>query len=554
MVGAVLITGGAVAWYLWAQAETASRQELRIQTEQSASFAAALLESRISDYVEVLYGLRDVIVSQTEPSRADFNEYIDERDVAARLPGFQALEWARVVPGSELAEFEEAVRNDRSLDPEGYPDFTVHPAADRDLHIVVEYVEPMPGNEAAFGFDLASNPARLAAIQKAADLGVPVATGPITLVQESGDQRGFLMLVPSFRDDELAGVLVAVFRVEDLLSDALGTAALPTQVHDSTDGLRRTLYAGAEDESGVTATRRFTVGTRTWRLVVGGDATPGVEVATPVPLLVAVLATTLAIAMVVIIAGRAQDRAVRMTARATAALDELNAELRRSNRDLANFASVASHDLQTPVRNITNAIALLREDLSDGTTDTVPEYLEIIESSGNRMQRLVASILEYANVNRGDESASSGTDLEQIVFEILDTREREIQEANATIEVGTLPRAVIDDVQAFRLLDNIIGNAIKYRDPGRAPEIDINAQLQGASVVVSVSDNGIGFDDGDEEAVFKMFKRLHGDGEYPGTGMGLAIAKRVVEQYGGSISAASTPGVGSTFTISLPAA
>lgn len=237
-----------------------------------------------------------------------------------------------------------------------------------------------------------------------------------------------------------------------------------------------------------------------------------------------------------------------------AALDRANQDLQRSNEDLAQFASVASHDLQAPVRNLTNAASLLREDVQSGYLDDLDDYLDIIETSGTGMQRLVRSILEYANVNRVLGPKLDTVALGEVARDVLAARQQEIDEAGASIELDELPKAVIDEVQAFRVLDNVIGNALKYRDPTRSPHISVTGCTAGASAVVTIADNGIGFDAVNKEAIFTMFRRLVPNSEYAGSGMGLAIAKRVVEQYGGTIQADSTPGCGSVFTIELPAA
>ena len=166
----------------------------------------------------------------------------------------------------------------------------------------------------------------------------------------------------------------------------------------------------------------------------------------------------------------------------------------------------------------------------------------------------MSSILQYANLNRGDSFTPSTVDLEETVRDVLEARQVEIEEVDGVVEVGELPTAIFDSVQAFRVVDNIIGNAIKYRAADRPLRINVSGSVEGSTATLNIADNGMGFDQAQHETVFTMFQRLHPNSKADGSGMGLAITRRVVEQYGGTISAESAPGIGSVFTVRIPTA
>ena len=377
-VAALLAAGVVLTLYLGSTASSAEEVGRQLSLERQADAVSASVESRIDQYVEVLFGLEGLAGSNPSLSRAEFASYLGSAEVTERLPGFQALEWAPVVLHEDLLEYEESVRTDTSLTPEGYPDFAVHPASDNADHIVVDYVVPIAGNEKAFGFDLGTNPARRAAIELAASTRLPVATAPITLVQETGEQQGFLIFVPVFRDDQLAGLVLAVFRVGDLLDGTVADQPVDL-ITDVTDEDGGPLFGVDPTDPDGVATRYITVGTRQWEITVASRSDERSLLSTALVLRIAGLVTTLAIVALVIVVSRARDRAERRAMRATRDLSFANATLTRSNEDLAEFASVASHDLQTPVRNVIHATEILREDLSGKAT--IPRSRSTWESS-----------------------------------------------------------------------------------------------------------------------------------------------------------------------------
>ncbi len=240
----------------------------------------------------------------------------------------------------------------------------------------------------------------------------------------------------------------------------------------------------------------------------------------------------------------------RVTAR-TAELEEVNENLRRSNEDLTNFAYVASHDLQEPLRTIGSYVGLLALRYQGKLDEQADKYIQFAVDGAKRMQNLVQDLLIYSRV--GTESLKAApVSMETVLKNVGSSLALLIEEQRAALVSSPLPVLIGDEGKLTRVFMNLIGNAIKFRRPEEPPRVVIDARNLGEYWQFSISDNGIGFDQQYAERIFAIFQRLHGVGVYPGTGMGLAICRRIIEQHGGKIWATSNPGAGSSFIFTLP--
>jgi light-regulated signal transduction histidine kinase (bacteriophytochrome) len=224
--------------------------------------------------------------------------------------------------------------------------------------------------------------------------------------------------------------------------------------------------------------------------------------------------------------------------------------LKRSNAELEQFAYVASHDLQEPLRMVASYTALLGENYQGKLGPEADKYIGYAVDGARRMQSLINDLLEYSRVTRkpgafGDVAANSAFDL------AIANLKTAIEESGATVTRDELPVVRGDAAQLTRLFQNLAGNAVKFR--GEAPPlVQVSASRGSAEWVFSVRDNGIGFDPKYADRIFLVFQRLHGRDRYRGTGIGLAICKKIVERHGGRIWAESQPGSGSTFSFTIP--
>ncbi|MBL4715175.1 MAG: PAS domain S-box protein [Bacteroidia bacterium] len=233
-------------------------------------------------------------------------------------------------------------------------------------------------------------------------------------------------------------------------------------------------------------------------------------------------------------------------------LTEYTIELQRSNQELQDFASITSHDLKEPLRKITTFCDRLKE--SDNQLDEQGKlYLDRMSESAKRLQRLIEDILEYSRITAGSKKFQE-VDLHVILKNILSDLELKIEQSNASIHVNELPTINAEPAQMHQLFLNIISNSLKFSHKDTAPTIVINcSKLENNSYVISIQDNGIGFEEKYLEKIFKPFQRLHARAHYEGSGIGLAICQKIVIRHKGTITATSKIREGSTFNITLPA-
>lgn len=248
----------------------------------------------------------------------------------------------------------------------------------------------------------------------------------------------------------------------------------------------------------------------------------------------------------------------------TRELEQINMALERSNTDLQQFASVASHDLQEPLRKIQMFSKLIQEIFEDDPANDAVRYVDKIIHSANRMRSLITDILNYSRLSASD-STFHFTDLRELIQGTLDDFELTIKEKSATIRLGELPVLQIIPGQIRQVFQNLIGNSLKFSKPSVPPEITITSetiakrsfmsmpQINGPYHAIRIVDNGIGFDPQFATNIFNLFQRLHSKDKFEGTGIGLAITKKIIEKHHGLIRADSRENEGASFTIILPA-
>lgn len=259
----------------------------------------------------------------------------------------------------------------------------------------------------------------------------------------------------------------------------------------------------------------------------------------------------------------ARDQLEERVLERTRELNDMNTELERSNRELQDFAFVASHDLQEPLRKIQAFGDRLRTVQGPKFDDQGRDYLDRMHNAAGRMHTLINDLLTFSRVTTKAQPFEP-TDLNQVVSGVISDLEARIDESGGEVKVSELPVVEADEMQMRQLFQNLIANALKFSKKDTAPQVTISAETaasdaegEGAEsgsgfVEISVKDNGIGFDEKYLDRIFTPFQRLHGRNEYEGTGIGLAVCRKIVERHGGALSARSKPGHGATFIVSLP--
>lgn len=244
-------------------------------------------------------------------------------------------------------------------------------------------------------------------------------------------------------------------------------------------------------------------------------------------------------------------RDIRERKRVEAELRAFTVKLQESNRELEDFAHVASHDLQEPLRKIQAFGDRLKARYAEVLTGDGVDYLDRMQKAAGRMQALINDLLAFSRVTTKAQPFAP-VDLGVIAHEVVHDLEERTHQTGGEVVVGPLPAVDADALQMRQLLQNLVGNGLKFHRPGVPPRVELSGSASNGTAEIVVSDNGIGFDEKYAERIFTMFERLHGRASYEGTGIGLAICRKIAHRHGGDIRASSTPGAGARFVVTLP--
>lgn len=248
---------------------------------------------------------------------------------------------------------------------------------------------------------------------------------------------------------------------------------------------------------------------------------------------------------------RVNERTAELAA-ANLALERVNTTLKRANEDLNRFAYSASHDLQEPIRMVAIYSQLLRQRIGEALDEKAQHYMNFISEGAVQMEALVKGLLSYAQIGDQQPTDRMLVDANVVLAEVITILEPNIQETAARVTADSLPEVPVAKVHLSQLLQNLLSNSLKYRHPERPPVITLDASEAGAFWKFCLEDNGIGIAPEYREYVFGLFKRLHANHRFKGSGIGLSICERVVDLYGGRIWVESADGEGSRFCFTLP--
>jgi light-regulated signal transduction histidine kinase (bacteriophytochrome) len=264
------------------------------------------------------------------------------------------------------------------------------------------------------------------------------------------------------------------------------------------------------------------------------------------------VAATITLGMLLIVVNaRALDRKEAERRRIQAALEERAQELERSNQELEHFAYVASHDLQEPLRIVASYAQLLQRRYASRLGQDADEFIQFIVDGANRMQQLILDLLSFSRIGtRG--RRFEAVECETVLSEAVENLRAAVLESGASITHDPLPAVTADPTQLTQLFQNLLGNALKFRN-AEPPRVHVSAERGESEWTFRVRDNGIGIAPEHRDRIFRMFQRLHTREQYPGTGIGLSLCKKVVERHGGKIWVEPAPGKGSIFCFTLPA-
>lgn len=566
-----VVTGA--AWYTSNEFVNANA-ELRFETRTKEITKA--IRARMAEYEQVLWGGIGFFRASREVDRNEFRLYVNALGLQKNWPGIQGIGFS--IPLTP----EQKIDHILSVRAEGFPAFSIKPEGERDAYSSIIFLEPFDWrNKRAFGFDMWSNEMRREAMTRARDTGEASTSGIITLVQETSTdvQRGFLTYLPLYRqgvsidtiEDRRAafvGWVYSPFRMGDLMKGILGDGetSVEYEIFDGTELIEEALLYDSNDifhtEDAAyteTSTRTATLSLqgRTWTIVytAGGNHLTDAERAQPTTVAAAGLIVDLLlfyiISSIALMQRRAETIAQDMTEDARGARIELEAkvvELEQSNNDLQKFAYVASHDLKSPMRAVHQLAAWIEEELDgvSGLEETdVRKYLNQLKGRADRMQKLLDSLLAYATVGENQlelTSFESGACIREVIEFISPPSEIKIS------VIGEMPRVYGERSLFEQVISNLMSNAIKHSDAEHS-QIEVSARPLGAFYEFSIKDDGSGIPVRHHAQIFELFQTLKRRDEVEGSGMGLAIIKKIIERRGGSISVESDPDVqrGTTF-------
>jgi len=422
---------------------------------------------------------------------------------------------------------------------------------------IITNTYPIEGNESAIGFDLSTNRSHVIEAMKSVSRNQLYFEGPFELRQGG---MGIVGRRPIYKKGELWGFAAVIIRTKTLVEAAginetgLDNVFIYQITKTNPDGEPTSLFDHKMSvASGINHTSFIPLGD--WYVTVTARYPAHILRATPIFLLGLLLS-----AVVGFFAWFMADepkKLERMVTEKTISLENANLELedQRSkllltNAELKQFAYVASHDLQEPLRMISSFLSKLDQNYSAQLDEKAKKYIHFAVDGANRMRTLIIDLLEYSQV--GDSARSiEQIDINDILKDVIQLNRNLIEAKSATISYQNLPSVQGYRTQLTQLFGNVIQNALKYSKEGVPPHIEITAKELKSKIEFSVSDNGIGIDPDYYEKIFIIFQRLHSTADYGGTGIGLAIVKKVVDMHGGTIRVESSPGVGSTFIFTL---
>ena len=570
--GIVLAVGLILTWTAFTYAK---QQQLKLEfngLERATNNVTASIEASLQHNEDLLIAVKGLFSASTGVSRVDFSNFMSAIDLVNRFPGILGVGWNPRILDSEVAAFETRVATDTSLNENGYPDFSVIPKTQDEEHYPLMYVEPMYRMERALGLDLIANEDRRQALSAAISTGKAVASAPYDLFKVPDGVRermGFIVALPVFRSpndkyadashDNVKGVVSGAFMVETLLLESGIELFSGVEIFDITNASPHSkgiafFTQGVTDEAFRETTQTMRASGRAWEMHFYTDPETLRQWADPstksIVLLLGMLVSSIS-ALLVWVLVTSRNRAAALAATLTENLTRVNADLTRSNRDLSQFAYIASHDLQTPVRNVQTTVTLLKSRL-DREDESIEFFLSHLEKSALRMQNLVEDLLCYARAD-GGETEMTEVDMNQLVRQSCERLMPLIDEIGASLEVDTLPVILGNADQLERVIINIITNAIKYRHGERALQISIVTERVAQGWKIGIHDNGLGIELKYQERVFEPFKRLHRHDDIEGTGLGLSICREILNNHGGDLTLCSAIGQGSEFSLNLPA-
>lgn len=573
-----------MSFYL--DARVKERQLIAQKFDHDTDEAIRKLETSFQSYIATMYAIRSFYHSSDIVSEAEFQSFVEYSIVTQ--PGIMSLEWVPIVTIDERRQIEKAFQEDgqeaflfQQYSDEGWI------ASDEewsDLYYPVLFKAPPIPNDIVIGIDLGSAPDRMEAISLAQSTGALTTSAPITLLTNEGySDTGFLLFLAVYDEitavssaewqHDVQGFILGVFRINDIVNTSLielerNNIAMRITDMNSLNGILVDQVTDLDLKDTLVEERSLMMGDRQWYITL--VATPSYiesnQSGKPIIYLFAGLLFTMLLIVLIRVMGarlttleqivqqseklRTVNKKLRLT---TADLSRSKLRLEQNNRELKQFAYIASHDLQEPLRAVTSYVQLLAYRYKGKLDEEADEFIDFAVNGTLRMKALINDLMAYTHIDNMNKE-STYIDVHIAIEVACQNLSFAIEESKATILYNDLPTLFVNETHLIQLIQNLISNAIKFRKAELSPIIEISCERVGNMWRFACRDEGIGIETAYRKKIFKIFQRLHYREEYPGTGVGLAICQKIVEQYGGEIWVESIHGEGTTFYFTFPIA
>ena len=563
--------------------------EGRLQFERRAERLVQVIRQRIRRPVFGLKGAKGMYLASENVTRNEFTAYVESQDLGGEYPGVLGFGFVERVMRSEL---DAHIARERADDSPESPEYNVSSLGTNEVMYVVKHVVPLEPNREAWGFDLASEPRRREAVERAIRTGEPAMTARLNLVQDNEDRAGFIYMVPIYhhgadvatpegRERSLLGLVDAPIIIESAL-EKIGEQTenlLRFDIYEaSSDGIPEVLFdfdnhrnditqleASPRDEGGrFKITEEMKIGGRTWTIAMASTEKFDATIADSTPALIGMggIILSFLLAAVVWTLGHSREHALRLATTMTRDLAEAKARADAANQSKTEFLANMSHEIRTPLTSILGYTNLLRDegDISKAPPERV-NALNTIQSAGEHLLTVINDILDLSKIEAGKITVEKvETPLVQLLAGIEGLMRPRAAAKGVSLHTEfctPVPDRIISDPTRLRqILMNLIGNAAKFTTKGAIDvRVYVTTTETGGRLRVEIKDTGPGMTPAQTQTLFKPFTqadtsvtRRHG-----GTGLGLSISRRLAEFMGGDVKLeASEPGVGSLFSLELP--
>jgi signal transduction histidine kinase len=554
---------------VWQYSRLQLQEKIESRFNREADQVITLITERLQKYEDALWaGVATLSSHDGEMNNAQWKAFATDLRLPQKYKGINGI---GVIHNIELSAMDTYLHEQRQLRPE----YAIHPLHNKPYRLPITYIEPVQDNIVAVGLDVAHETNRLTAALKARDTGVAQITGPITLVQDAERTPGFLFYTPFYRAplphslsdrrQRFAGMIYAPFVVHKLMRGTLDKSRRQIGI-SIFDGENALYDENLSKEADFDLNSRFEntyvmdIYGREWQIKVRANNSFREDTSSSqtTMILLGGISIDVMLLSLFILLTRANRRAVGFAKRMSESyqgkaqqLEQTVNHLIASNKELEQFAFAASHDLQEPLRTLSNFSDLIKEELAENeANEKVLMSARFIGEAAERMRNQVFELMSYSRIGRS--TTLTTVDCTRIINDTLADLDSAIKASKADVKVGKMPRIEAYESELRLLFQNLISNAIKFHQKNSSPQVNISCMEKDDHWCFTVSDNGIGIEADYLEQIFTIFKRLHTQDSYPGSGIGLANCKKVVNMHGGRIWADSRPDNGSVFHFTIP--